>query len=195
MIRLNFLLSIVFPVFVFFATANTSMAAAPHKGDISLQAGLGMVRAWNIGVSESLIPPVFARVNYVLRDDVGPGTIAVGTQLSYDSYKWQGTNPQLDNYGWKQARINFSLIGSYHYYPYEKLDIYGMVLLGWRFVQSSKNGDWPADHSFSPSKSTLNPGLAVGAKYQLVPRWGVFAELGYNTAVIMCGIHFELFQP
>ncbi|MCG8702149.1 MAG: hypothetical protein MI922_29110 [Bacteroidales bacterium] len=164
-------------------------------GDIHVNVGLGLISNINLEYSSQQIPPVFVKFDYILRNDIGPGIIAIGGHLSFDSYKY--TRNYTDNntvyeYGWKQSRAIIGLTGKYYYHLVDNLDAYGKIMIGYSIMNPQKTGYWPNDYVFTPKSNSLTFGLGAGIRYSITNNLGVFAELGYDAAFFMAGVNLSL---
>jgi hypothetical protein len=69
----------------------------------------------------------------------------------------------------------------------EKLDIYGMGLLGLN-ATTVANGD----KSYKAKYMDVLWGAAIGARYHFSPKLAAFAEAGYSITILTAGISFKL---
>lgn len=185
-------IKIIISIFFFSFLTFSSPLFSAKKGDINIHAGLGVFDNWHIDSDESLVPPVFFRTEFIVRDDIGPGLIGIGGHLSYDSYKKTVGSIANTRYGWKQARTILGLNLFYHYYPFEKLDVYGKLLTGIKFVDAKQNGEWPEEVAFESEKSGIAVGLGCGVHYSLTNKIGAFSEIGYDIGYFIFGVSFKI---
>lgn len=183
---------------IFFSVSIAKTSYASELGEIKVNTGIGFLSSWNTGADETLIPPIVIKPEYTLRDDIGPGSIAIGGHLSYDSYKktFDGGTASND-YGWKQSRIILGLTGSYTYCPVKNTEVYAKVMLGWRFAKYNLIDKWPNDIDPKPGvsglkKSGITGAVGVGGRYFLIDRIAVFTELGYDVSYFIFGVSFIL---
>ena len=170
---------------------------ASETGEIKVSTGIGIISSWSIGADESLIPPVVIKSEYTLRNDIGPGSIAIGGHFSYDSYKKTYISTTNATYGWKQSRTILGLTGTYSYRPLTKLEVYGKLMIGWRFAKYNLTGEWPETIDPKPGvsglkKSGVTGAVGIGSRYYIVDRIALFGELGYDVSYFIFGVSFNL---
>ena len=177
------------------SNSQKSNCQSLQTNDKFVDIGFGLISSYHIGQTAQLIPPVFIRFTYVLRDDIGPGIIAVGGQLSYDSYKSERQDVISNvtyTYGWKQSRTILGVTGSYHYFLGEKINLYGKLLVGVRLASGNSTGEYPPNIEFEPKSNGVAIAIGAGVKYYLSDNISLFTELGYDIGYIMAGLSLKI---
>ncbi len=131
-----------------------------------------------------------------LIEKVGPGSIGIGGVIGFKSatYKYK-YNFNGGNNNYKDTYTNFiiGVRGTYHLTllanKNNKFDPYGGVTVGFRIFDHNYGG--PDLNPYNYNSVYPIAGLFVGAKYNFVPNFGVFAELGYDISLIRVGINFN----
>ncbi|MFM7769624.1 MAG: hypothetical protein ACKO8Q_03630 [Bacteroidota bacterium] len=138
-------------------------------------------------------PTLFASYDQGIIDNIGPGTIGIGGFAAYKTASWSydyGT--YNDNAKWTDFVIGAR--GTYHYpIGVEKLDLYGVVNLGLVMESYKYNSTYPGfvSSNYDYNDSFLYYAANVGATYQVSPKFGVFAEVGYDIAYLKAGINLK----
>ena len=165
---------------LFFAGRNASAQAEIDKGNVLINAGIGLGYYYAGGV------PLIFSAEWAIND-----AISIGPYLGYTSYtyKWgyAGFNGR-----YKYTFIDIGVRGSYHFTKHlnlntDKLDLYGGVFLG--YVASSYSGDGDFDDNYP---GTVRAGLFGGARYYFTDAFAVNGELGYGIAPLTIGVTFKL---
>ncbi len=167
---------------------------------ISIGAGVDYGYGTHFGGHYSNHPAIAFSYDHGLINDVGPGTIGIGGVIGFKSasYKYNyyySANGINGNY--KDTYTNFiiGVRGTYHLTLLKdknnKFDPYGGVTLGFRIFDH--HYDNPYYNSSLDNYNSVYPiaGLFVGAKYNFVPNFGAFAELGYDISLVRVGINFN----
>lgn len=172
----NFLKFLCVVVLVFSASFASAQARY-DKGDVLLNAGIGLGYSYFGGGVPILVGADFA-VNDV---------ITVGPYFGYTSYGY------LSSY--RYTSIDIGARGSYHFSELfeirnEKLDIYGGVALGYSITSS--NYDYGFYGYSDPYPDRIQFGLHAGARYFFSEKVAGFGELGFGLATLAIGLTFKL---
>jgi hypothetical protein len=127
---------------------------------------------------------------------VGKGVIGAGLSVNYSSYhtvtdaSFAGGGSYKNN----ETDIIVGLRVAYHpdFCNGKNYDVYGAVQLnvyGYAFSRISNALDVPSYNNSSIRR--ILPSLLVGARYFFIPNVGVFAEFGYDYAIIKGGISLK----
>ena len=157
------------------------------KGDNTLGFSLGLGHPHSYYGGSTYLPAFIMNYDHGIVDNVGPGTIGIGGLLGWQSsaYKY--------NSGHKSTLTNFVIgfRGTYHLTILKdknnKFDPYGGLTIGMRI--ESHNNDAPGHNHEEYGGAYPFFGPFIGAKYNFVPQFGAFSELGYDIAFFKIGIH------
>jgi len=123
--------------------------------------------------------------------NVGPGTIGIGGILAYKSATYtysDGTQATWANYilG-ARATYHLTILKDKN----NKFDPYAGIMVGFRYeVYSDPYYNGITDpYAYNPVYPVF--GFFVGAKYNFVRHFGVFAEVGYDISLVRVGINFN----
>lgn len=182
------------------ALTSNVYAAEPafDKGSstIGLSAGFGVSYGYYGSYTSS--PALALTFDHGFFPEVGPGTIGIGGILGYKSatYDWG-----YGGYKAKWTNVIVGVRGTYHLTILKdknnKFDPYAGVTLGLRFNSYTDSYDewyyqqYGIHYKNDYSSTSLVSGVFVGAKYNFVPNFGAFAELGYDISFARIGIHFN----
>ncbi len=185
--------------FVMLLLSVSSFAAEPafDKGSnvIGLGLGFGVDYGHYYGTyTSSSVAPTFAIMyDHGFFPEVGPGTIGIGGifAIKSSSQKING-----DKYGYSSYIVGVR--GTYHLTLLKdknnKFDPYGGVTFGLRFNSDEYYKYYHDTYGTEYySYRNVNPiaGLFVGAHYNFVPNFGVFAEIGYDITFLRLGVNFN----
>ena len=176
-----------------FAQKRNGRGARPafDKGDNTIGVFLGLGVDYDYYGSVSRIPAIGVTYDHGIVSNVGPGTIGIGGVLAYKAAQYKYNN------GYKATWTDFivGVRGTYHLTILKdknnKFDPYAGVTVGFRV---SNYTDTYYDYmGRSYSASSVNPvvGAFIGAKYNFVPNFGAFAELGYDISFLRLGVNFN----
>lgn len=169
------------------AQAQKSGGARPAfaVGDntIGLGVGVGTPYAYSWGYGRVNHNPAFiVNFDHGTFGNVGPGTIGIGGIASIQGSRYRYNNGERETW----TTFSLGVRGTYHLTLLKdknnKFDPYGGVTFGFR-----------AESSTTYNGTNVSPmaGAFVGAKYNFVPNFGVFSELGFDVAVFKVGINFN----
>ena len=134
----------------------------------------------------TVLPSINLSYDHGFFENVGPGTIGIGGIIGIKNryYKYGNGDKYTDN------SVIVGVRGTYHLTlladKNNKFDPYGGVFLGVR-IRNTNDRYWDETHSY------VNPtsGLFVGAKYNFVPNFGAFAEVGYDISFLKLGLNLN----
>lgn len=142
----------------------------------------------------TVLPSINLTYDHGFFENVGPGTIGIGGII--------GIKNRYYNYSGDKYTDNSLIIGvrgTYHLTlladKNNKFDPYGGVLLGvrirnWKDVYVSSYYPY-AETTRKHSSAYPATGLFVGAKYNFVPNFGAFAEVGYDISFLKVGVNLN----
>ncbi len=172
-------------------SAQSKGGARPafDKGDNTLGFGLGVGNVYPYRGGASELPAFVVHYDHGLVGNVGPGTIGIGGEIGYQSSYYRYGN------GYKATHSNFfvGFRGTYHLTILKdknnKFDPYGGVVLGMRM--EAERDEYPGNRSINRTDARPYVGPFVGAKYNFVPSFGAFSELGYGLSFFRIGVHLN----
>lgn len=173
------ILTILCAVVLVFSATLASAQGRYDKGDVLLNAGIGLGYYYAGGV------PLQVSAEWAVND-----VISVGPYFGYTSYNY--------NWGfgdrWRYTFIDIGVRGSYHFNEIfeinnEKVDVYGGAFLG--FLISSFSGETFTGYN-DPYSGGLRLGIHAGARYFFSERVAGYGELGYGIAPLSLGLTFKL---
>ncbi|MEO7177154.1 MAG: hypothetical protein ABI002_15315 [Saprospiraceae bacterium] len=152
-----------------------------HNIDLGVGIGLGSPYAYGT----SVIPPIFAQIDFGIADK-----ISVGGMVGYSTSKYGYTS-----YNWRYSYILIGARGNYHWGKHlpklpEKLDLYAGLNLGYYIVNVNYDGfGGTIDDGVNNS---IFLGGQVGGRWFFKPNMAAFAEVGAGIAYLKIGIDFRL---
>lgn len=172
------ILKFICVILVVFSTTAVSAQGRYDKGDVLVNAGIGLGYYYAGGV------PLLLSGEFAVND-----VISVGPYFGYTSYNW-GYFSQ----GYRLSFIDFGVRGSYHFNDLfeirdEKLDVYGGAFLG--YVVSTYPREI-RDANLDPYPGRLRLGIHAGIKYYFAESVAGYAELGAGIAPLSLGVTFKL---
>ena len=168
----------LFVIAIVFSATLASGQARYDKGDMLLNAGLGLGYSYFGGGV-----PVLLSLEFAVND-----VVSVGPYLGYTSYSGFRSS-------YRYSSIDFGIRGSYHFSELfeirnEKIDVYGGAFLG--YLVTSTNYDYSAFGIDNPYPSRLRLGLHAGTRYYFSEKVSGFGELGFGIAALTLGVSFKL---
>ncbi|MBX3105300.1 MAG: hypothetical protein BWX95_01912 [Bacteroidetes bacterium ADurb.Bin141] len=160
------------------------------KGSNTIGLSIGFGDYYNYattyGYGWTVLPSINLSYDHGFFENVGPGTIGIGGIIGIKNryYKYGNGDKYTDN------SVIVGVRGTYHLTlladKNNKFDPYGGVFLGVR-IRNTNDRYWDETHSY------VNPtsGLFVGAKYNFVPNFGAFAEVGYDISFLKLGLNLN----
>jgi hypothetical protein len=171
-----------------FAQKRSGGGARPafDAGDNTLAFGLGLGPAYSRFSNANYVPAFIAYFDHGLIGNAGPGTVGLGGILGFQAGNYSYPN------GRKYTETNFwiGVRGTYHLTILKdmnnKFDPYAGLAVGIH----AHNWD---DDNYRTSNNSVNPyvGPFIGAKYNFVPSFGAWTELGYDIAFFKIGLNFN----
>jgi len=163
-----------------------------HKGTNTLAFGLGFGVDYNYYGNVSRMPAILAYFDHGIIDNAGPGNIGIGGIIAYKaaSYKYaSGEKARWTNViVGVRATWHLTILADKN----NKFDPYAGAMAGLRFA--GYDDDY-YDNRYNPydNYKSVYPtaGLFIGAKYNFMPNFGVWSELGYDVAFFKLGVNFN----
>jgi len=151
------------------------------KGDIVVNAGIGLINRLNTGTGwKTAVPPVMLSGEYGIIDKLinGKASIGAGLTLGYSVRKFEHSVAGT----YKYSNLALGTRGSFHYQFIDRLDTYTGLMLGYNIVSGEGNY----------SKSDILWCFYVGARYCFTKNFAVMAEIGEdNIALITLGVAWK----
>ena len=180
--------------FVFIASTAIANAQTFKKGDLDINAGLGLGYSYGFYSGSSAWPTLYASVEKGFFQIKDIGVISIGGLLAYEhisvsdlDYSWN------DFYIGARAAFHFSQI------KVENLDLYAGISTGLRFYSYPVynyviTSTYPYyDYTYeNETHTTTFGGMFAGAKYFFTNNFGAFGELGYDVTYLKLGVTFKL---
>ncbi len=172
-------------LFIFVSIFSAAANAQNFDGkNIDLGLGIGLGSAYTYG--NSLIPPIFAQLDFGIADK-----ISVGGTVGYASSKFGYTT-----YNWRYTYILIGARANYHWGKHlsalpESLDLYAGLNLGYYIVNVNYDGYTGGGFSDGVGNSVFFGGQ-VGGRWFFKENLAAFAEVGAGIAYLKIGINFRL---
>lgn len=166
------------------ASISTNAQEVFHKGTQTLKASIGfnengkpLVIAYEKGIMDNLF-------------DVQKLNLGVGAHLGFYGYSTSATN-----FG-STIKTSFIVLapgvsGYLHYQFIPKLDTYIGASLGATISRSSASNSESKASATTASSVKVAWGLALGARYEITPKWGAFIEAGHGTGNFTLGAAYK----
>jgi hypothetical protein len=180
--------------------------AAFNKGSKTLgfALGIGVDRYSNpYGNDFARLPALMLIYDQGFFEDVGPGTIGIGGVVGFKSSHYDYDYYYYDNnFNYRHARYRNSYAdlilavrGTYHLTILKdknnKFDPYAGITIGVGIGSHSYNNPHYADDIYDYAPVYPVAGAFIGAKYNLTPRFGFFAEAGYDISLVRIGFNIN----
>jgi hypothetical protein len=166
---------------------NVGMVQRPWVVNVGV--GVGNDFGYGFGQALKSTPALTVSVDKTIIEGVGPGSISVGGLVGYQNfhYDYAGTAYKAK---WNHVVALGRAAYHYNFTQDQKLDTYGGVSLGLRFVSYKDTflDSTPANDPDTWGGVTFAPGIFVGARYFLTDHVGAFAELGYDMSYLKFGL-------
>jgi hypothetical protein len=157
------------------------------KGSKSLGVSAGAGIEYGYYGDYNTLPALAITYDQGIINNVGPGTIGVGgiaaVKTAWYNYKSTGNRARWNNYF-------IGVRGTYHLTLLKdknnKFDPYAGVTAGVRVMDYKDDAYETNPHDYNKVNSVV--GAFIGAKYNFVPSFGAFAEVGYDISYARIGI-------
>ena len=161
-------------IFVFIFVVGLIGTSAAHAQ--KMRNGMSL---FNVGIG--LVPGVGlnASYDYGLINTWGPGVFTVGGFVGFQN--WGKTHPDHHS-DYRTTVFAFSPRATYRYAINDSFEVYGTVMLGALIHTYSKHFDNATDVYFATT---------VGCRFTFARNVSVFAEMGYNIAILNGGLSFS----
>jgi len=181
----KFLIAIVCLLFTLNINAQTV-----KKGDITIQAGVGLISTYLLDASETLVPPVQASVSYRFMD-----MLSVGAFAGYSEYN---SAPQERFDGSVNQFHTSSVLGGIraaaHATQIHKWDVYGGFQLGYSTPTVTNNIIVPSENRLPAPR--VRQGFVysgfIGATGYITEKIGIYGEMGYGISLLNAGVSIKL---
>lgn len=181
----KFLITIV--CFVFCLNIN---AQTVKKGDLTIQAGIGLLSTYFLDASETIVPPVQASVSYRFMD-----MLSVGAFAGYSEYN---STPQHHYDGAINQYHSTSILGGVraaaHATKIHNWDVYGGFQLGYSKPTITNNILVSSERRLPESKvreEFVYSGF-IGATGYITDKVGIYGEMGYGISLFNAGVSIKL---
>lgn len=173
-------------------TSTKKITKVLIKGDKVLNLGIGLGGKLPYSrLSKLTIPPIPISFEYVIKDDLFDGKVALGCGgfIGYSASKQ--TLSYYSSYGKEiESRLIIGVRGYVHYTFVDKLDTYTGMSLGYKSVKTKLSESSYPD-SYPDTKSTEGtPTLNVfaGCRYFFNDKIAGMAELGWGVSILNLGL-------
>jgi len=168
----------VFFVLVGFTWNISAQSGIFTKGDMAVNAGVGLGSYISDKGFAMTVPPISASFEYCVADLFDEkGAIGVGGYAGYLLRKSNG------NISFNVGDFIIGPRGLFHYQFVDKLDTYAGLLIGYDVVSFSKT-----DETYPLTGSGFYSAFFIGARYYITKNIGVFGELGYGVSPLQLGL-------
>ena len=185
------------PFFILLLLAGSTVSNAAKRGsggakpafdagDNTLAFGLGVGPTHPYLDGANYFPAFIAYFDHGLIGNVGPGTVGIGGIVGFQAANYTYSN----NRKYRESSFWIGVRGTYHLTLLKeennKFDPYGGVTVGIR-AENTEN----EFNNTSSNKVYPYVGPFVGAKYNFVPSFGAWTELGFDIAFFKIGLNFN----
>jgi hypothetical protein len=162
------------------------------KGQVDIQAGLGIFPTYLADRPETMMPPLQVGVRYMVAEYVSLGVFG-GYSLSQSREK-----TLLDSIRgrWYNQSSFLGTEFGFHYTKIDNWDLYGGLSLLYQYIRlESDNPEF--EKAMQHTGIQMRRGRAtmtafIGSRFALSARCTVFAELGYGVSLLKVGAGFKL---
>ena len=169
-------------LFFLLNTAKAQEESTPfEKGQIDLNAGLGLLSLLRADGSESKMPPITLAADYAISDMMSIGGFVTFAKNKIDYRNTWGEDVR--------ASISHTIIGCrslFHFYSESKFDPYLNGMLAYDAVSSKVSEGSPYT-----AKSQLRFGIYVGSRYYFADDAAIYGELGFGASLMNIGLSFK----
>lgn len=172
-------------IFLFSAAAHALSAQASllQKGDLMLNAGIGLGSFIKVSGGKTSFPPLSVSAEFAINEEMTVGGI-VGYSSTTESDNYIG-------YRFKYSHFILGARANYYFITDEKHDLYAGAVLGYNIIGVKLDIDGLYTDEYAEASALLY-GAHLGGRYKFSGRTAVFAELGYGLALLNAGITFSL---
>ncbi len=185
-------------VFVLFAVLSLNAQTNFQKGDMALNAGIGLGWGYSSGYAGitglAPIPSFNASFEVGMFDIPDVGVISLGGFASFRR-TWDNASYVTYNYDYTYTNTILAARGVFHFGFFDTggFDLYAGIHSGVRISNYSYDIDY-ADNTYiqdyieTDSDVNLVHDVFVGARYMMSDKFGFFAEAGYGISYLKAGI-------
>jgi hypothetical protein len=182
------LLAVIFVTNIAFANAQ-----AFKKGDLDINAGIGLGYTYGFYSGASSWPLLYVSGEKGVTDIENIGTVSVGALIAFKHISVSGYGTD-ENWSWNDLYVGGR--GALHFsgLKVDKLDVYGGASLGLRFY-SYPTAVYNGGFDFTIENKThtaLFFGLFGGGKYYVTDKIALFGELGWDVAWLKLGVTIKI---
>jgi hypothetical protein len=162
------------------------------KGQVDIQASVGIFPTYIADKPQSIIPPLQLSVRWMV---ARPVSLSVFGGYSYSRSRerlvFDSTRFSLYNQSYFLGLEN-----GFHYTRIDNWDLYGGLCLLYQSIRiEADNPDFTramANFGIEARKGKLSLTAVVGSRYALSPHYTVFIELGYGVSLLKAGVGYRL---
>jgi len=187
----------------FFLVPNT-FSQAFEKGSNFITLGFGLdpygkanKYSAGYGYKHTSLGPIILAYEHGVTDLLGIGRIGVGgavAQTFYTSKSYYKQNKTEYEYKSNRSRTTIAFRAAYHFdFGVDKMDVYAGVGGALHFITDTYKTDNPFDPTYGYSRRSVSGGPSVfgGIRYLFTPKFGVYAEAGYDISALNGGVVFK----
>lgn len=171
-----------------------------EEGDNVLGVGVGLGGGYGIGftgggVSQS--PALNFHLDHGM-GELGPGTWGIGGFLGYKTASYKSRYLNFYDFDHKYTFLVIGARGTWHYNEWHdnKWDTYGGAMLAYKSLSDKDHTNYGpyGDRGgySSSSKSGIDLGLFLGARYFFTDKIGAYVEAGYGLTLFQIGLAVKL---
>lgn len=177
-----------------------ALAQAFLAGDNAIGIGAGVGGSYyRYGNYEGFRPTLSLNYDRGTAIGVGPGVLGIGGFFSYTSRRIYNS----DVFWVEDKRysfVGFGVRGTYHWNSWHKVenwDVYAGVAIGANITTYNDRSTYSSSYYYNQYHRTYTPrnplrtSVFVGTRYYFTDFFGVFAEVGYDTAFLTGGLQFK----
>jgi len=170
---------VVFLTLVGFSWGASAQTDAFNKGDMIINAGVGIGRYISYPLFSNKILPISGSFEYSVTDLFdGKGGIGIGGYVAYTSFgDKEGLNVTVSD-------LIIGPRGIFHYQFIENLDTYAGFMVGYDVKSFPKS-------NYNLPGSELYTTFFIGARLYITKNIGVFGELGYGVSPLQLGLCYK----
>ena len=164
------------------------------KGQLDLQAGIGLAPTFLADGGRQLVPPMSLSADMMLSDNFSVGLFSGYTKAqSKEFLVADGIEAQ-----WQNSMVEVGARFAFHYTKMQDWDIYG----GFAFTYSHSSitamraelDKIAANLGVEPTSSAFFPTAVMGARWAFSSKWTAFSEISYGVSIIKAGVGYRLLK-
>jgi hypothetical protein len=165
-------------------------AQTVRQGNISLQAGVGLVPTYFLDGGKNTFPTMTGMVQYQVTD-----IFSIGTSVAYaESTSAQKSLTDGTSFQWRSRSTHIGLRAQVHAAQSDRFDLYGGAQLAYEMpsVQPVVQVFGESALPVSSAKNKLMYAGFVGATWYPSPKIGFYGEIGFGLSLVNTGIKLQL---